>query len=112
MNLQLQPFVFRERNGGGVGLLRVFSGGGGGVIATLEQRRESADSYSADSVVRVFFSGRGGVVATRGQRRESAGSNVGAAYSAKTAEPHVYLTTIFGRQTGGDKKTFILWRYA
>jgi len=35
------------------------------------------------------------------------GSSVGAAYSAKTAERHVYLTTILGRQTGGDEKTFI-----
>jgi len=90
MNLQLQPVVFRERNGGGVGLLEHHRGTGS---------------------VRVF-SGGGSVVAWRKQRRDSCGSNVGAAYSAKTAEPHVYLTTIFGRQTGGDKKTFILWRYA
>jgi len=88
MNLQLQPVVFGERNGGGVGL--------------LEHRRGTGT---------VTDSGSEGVGLPE-HRRDSGGSIVGAAYSAKTAEAHVYLTTIFGRQTGGDKKTFILWRYA
>jgi len=75
-------------------------------VSGSEHRRDSGGSI-------VGVSGRcGGVVVLREHRRDNGGSHVGAAYSAKTAEPHVYLTTIFGRQTGGDKKTFILWRYA